>query len=432
MSAVSSEFDIFAHRPVQASVLVTTQVAYKAIAPVGQSDLEFVVPASSDTYIDPNIYLYVRCKLVREDGTDFTDETDHTGVTNNLLHSLFSQCNVQLNGVPITQAGDLYNYRSYLETLLTYGTDAAATHLTNAYWYLDSGNMLACDPTIGSLSNNKGFIKRWELCKHSKEIQLYGRVHADICNVPQLILPGVRLQIRFTKAKPAFYLMHKDATSSAQLKFLDAQRLVNHVKPNPAILMAHNTVLQKGEHARYNLTRVELKTFTYSKGTKSLSIHNAVVGSLPKRLTFAMLKNTDFIGSIESNPYMFRHYNMESFALYVKGTQIPSEGLRLDMSHEKTSVMGYKSLFDGVGIHHSNTGLQVTHDMYINGYFMLVFDLTPDKAASEGHTSHHESGPIRIEARFAKELPDAVTCLLYLEYDHWVRVDFDRNVSTDF
>src|SRR5215469_16007776 len=101
MSAISSDFDIFAHRPVQASVIETTQVAIKTIAPVDQSDLEFVVPASSETYIDPNIYLYVRCKLVKEDGTDFIDETDKTAVANNLLHSLFSQCNVQLNGVSI-------------------------------------------------------------------------------------------------------------------------------------------------------------------------------------------------------------------------------------------------------------------------------------------------------------------------------------------
>jgi len=44
-------------------------------------------------------------------------------------------------------------------------------------------------------------------------------------------------------------------------------------------------------------------------------------------------------------------------------------------------------LFEGSGIHHSNSGLQITHDMYISGYFILLFDLTPDLAASEGQTS---------------------------------------------
>jgi len=35
--------------------------------------------------------------------------------------------------------------------------------------------------------------------------------------------------------------------------------------------------------------------------------------------------------------------------------------------------------FEGSGILHSNTGLQITHDMYFNGYFILLFDLTLDR-----------------------------------------------------
>jgi len=50
-------------------------------------------------------------------------------VTNNFLHSLFSEDNVTFNGITITQASEHYHYRSYLENLMTYGTDAAATHL---------------------------------------------------------------------------------------------------------------------------------------------------------------------------------------------------------------------------------------------------------------------------------------------------------------
>jgi hypothetical protein len=63
---------------------------------------------------------------------------------------------------------------------------------------------------------------------------------------------------------------------------------------------------------------------------------------------------------------------------------------------------------------------------------MLLFDLTLDRAASEGHTSHHDNGNIRIELKFAKQLPYAITCLLYLEFDNSIRVDYSRTVSTDF
>ena len=93
------------------------------------------------------------------------------------------------------------------------------------------------------------------------------------------------------------------------------------------------------------------------------------------------------------------------------------------MSREKTAVMGYITLFEGSGIHHSNTGLQTTPAKYINGYFMLVFDLTPDLAPSEGHILYPAPGNIRIEMKFGKALPDPLVCLLYLEFDSAVLID---------
>jgi len=85
-----------------------------------------------------------------------------------------------------------------------------------------------------------------------------------------------------------------------------------------------------------------------------------------------MVKNTDILGTAGSNPFKFSDYDLEHFAMYVGGKQIPSEGLSLDMSREKTSITGYRTLFGGSGIHHSNSGLQITPAMYINGFFMCL------------------------------------------------------------
>ena len=119
---------------------------------------------------------------------------------------------------------------------------------------------------------------------------------------------------------------------------------------------------------------------------------------------------------MDTKTYKFRHYDNSEFSLYVKGRLVPSERLSLDMDHAKTSVMCYRTLFGGSGIHHSNTGLQITH-MYINGFFMLLFDLTHDHAMLKAHTSLPENGKIRIELQFNRPLHEAITCLLYLEYE---------------
>ena len=145
-----------------------------------------------------------------------------------------------------------------------------------------------------------------------------------------------------------------------------------------------------------------------------------------------MVKNTEFLGSVTKNPYHFHHYDLSSFALKVNSRQVPTEGLSLGMDHEKKSVMGYRKLFEVSGIHQSNSGHQITHDMFIRGYFMLLFDLTPDRAASEGHTSHPDNGNIRVELKFSKPLPEPVTCIFYLQYDNSVCVDTSRRSRRTF
>jgi hypothetical protein len=321
-----SEFDIFAKRPVQTSVLWSRVTHYKPIAPVDQSDLEFVIPGDAETYVDLDIHMSVRGKLVGRDGSAL-ESTDSTTVVNNLLHSLFSQCNVSLNGVSVSSSKDFYNYRAYLETILTYGHDVSHSHLTNAFWYPDEGDFSAHNPP--NEATNRGYKHGWKLTNNSAEIEMYGRVHGDLFNVPRILLPGVQLQIKFTKSKSDFYVMSAKADTEAVFRFLDATLHVRHVKPSPTIQLAHTRALEK-VNARYDMTRVALKTFTFGAGIKSVSIDNAVLGTLPKRLLFTMLRNVDFTGSPDTNPCFFRHFGLNNFVMYVNGRQVPSEGLSLN------------------------------------------------------------------------------------------------------
>jgi len=89
--------------------------------------------------------------------------------------------------------------------------------------------------------------------------------------------------------------------------------------------------------------------------------------------------------------------------------------------------MGFRTFFEGSVIHHSNAGHQITHDIFVNVYFMLLFDPT---SASEYHTSHPKQGNIRTELKFAKPLPEAIMCLLYLEFDNSFLINLARNVTT--
>ena len=176
--------------------------------------------------------------------------------------------------------------------------------MTNAFWYMDTGDLLPCDHTKAE-SRNTGFIARWTLVEQSKEVHLVGRLHSDICNVIPYLLPGVKLYIKITKSNWDLYLMNKKADSNTKFQFLEAYLIFNPIRPNAPYIIIHNATLAKGVLARYNITGFDLKTFIYSAGPKSLSIDKAVLGQLPKRLLFTMIKNKDFMGSLDTNPYYF-------------------------------------------------------------------------------------------------------------------------------
>ena len=258
--SVSSEFDIFAQKPIQTSVQETFEAIFKPIASMDQNDMEFLIPAEHDTYIDLNIRLYVRGKFTTGNGKDL-DSTDFNATANNLFHSFFTQCSITSKGT-ITPTSELYKYCSYLETLLTYGRHAAKSHFTNSFWYLDYGDLQACDPTAAEPTNT-GFIARWNRINHSKEVQLIGRLRCDICIVVPYLLPGVKLQIKLSKCRRPFYLMSTKAVSTTKFQFLEAYLIVNRIRLNPYYLISNNTTLSKGGLARYNLRRVELKTFIF-------------------------------------------------------------------------------------------------------------------------------------------------------------------------
>jgi hypothetical protein len=102
-----------------------------------------------------------------------------------------------------------------------------------------------------------------EPTKKSKVIELVGLLHADICNASTLIISGFTVNVLVTRTCREFYLIAHDPDSKVSFKILEARMLVSHIEPNPSILHAHNTTLEAGGVAKYDLTRVVVKTFTF-------------------------------------------------------------------------------------------------------------------------------------------------------------------------
>lgn len=424
---MKSELDLFAKPAIQSNVIKTEEVAYKPIASLDNANvLEFVSLGHGDTYRDlSSIYLKIKLKIKKDAKDDHTDSS--TGVANNLLHSLFRQCSIYLNGKPTSQTDNNYSYRAYIENLLNYGNDAATTHLESVGWYVDTPEKL--DELKDK--ENVGLDKRKKLVEKSCIVELMGKIHGDMLNQPKLLLNNVDLRVALSLEKPEFYIMEEDTkTSIAQI--LDATLYMNHVTINPGILLAHEAVLQH-KNAHYPYKRVEVKSYTISSGNLSFSLDNVIIGQLPNFLLFCMVDNESYRGKRSKNPFNFKTNEISSFNLSVNGILVPQNPLTFDYAKAPfVSTRAYTSLFRGIGINYHDKGNLISKEFFDNGCFMLAFDLTADLSGNSDCANLLNQGTVRVEARFAKELATTVTCIVYTEFDASIEIDKNRNVITSF
>ena len=108
-----SELDLFSVPPTQTSIENGTWVEYHPLTTVGDgSPIEFDVSGTGEDYIDlGNTMLYVQAKITKQDGTNL-DANDPVGPVNLMLHSLFSQVDISLNGIQVTTSTNTYPYRA--------------------------------------------------------------------------------------------------------------------------------------------------------------------------------------------------------------------------------------------------------------------------------------------------------------------------------
>ena len=160
--------------------------------------LEFEVAGDRNNFIDlQKIFLEIKCKIVQASEADLrydagaaadVTKTDAPYFCDNVLHSIFSDCTVSVNGLKISNAYGNYAHKSFFETEFSHNRDAKAT------W-------LACQGY--SYEHNPGAIataevdRRKALVRQSAECTFYGKVAVDFFTCDRHLLSGVTLRISF-------------------------------------------------------------------------------------------------------------------------------------------------------------------------------------------------------------------------------------------
>jgi hypothetical protein len=242
----------------------------------------------------------------------------------------------------------------------------------SSLWYLDSSQ---------ELKDNNGYTTRLKYISNSETVELYGRLPADIFNSDKMLINGVDMDIKLTPSPEAFYLLAPNDYTKVRIKILDATLFITQVEIKSSLLLAHTNIIAKKRKAYYPVKHTQIKTFTANSGTQQISINNALFGLVPDRILIPLVKNAAFFCFTSTDLFHFHHYDMTNLVLSVNGVQHPSGPLTMDCSTPFAATRAYETLFSSTGYHHDARAHMITLEMFAKGYYILGFDLTPDREA---------------------------------------------------
>src|ERR1700690_232519 len=426
-----SELDIFLVPPTQTSIESGGWVEYNPISSISDGTaIEFSVGGSGQDYIDlANTQLYVRVQLMRNDNTPI-DNNDHVGPVNLFLHSLFSEVELKLNDTLVSSTNGTYAYRSYLETLLSFGPAAKKSQLTSALYYKDNGGTFEEGDPHDANALNQGLKTRHALVTNGRVVDMLGCIHSDLFFQDKYLPSDVGLRMRLVRSKDAFSLMSDTPQQLFKVKILDCKLLVRKVKLSPSVFLAHAKGLERS-NAKFPIRRVICKTFTVPRGNLDFSQESLFSGQLPTRLVIACVDNDAFNGNYQKNPFNCKHYHLTQLKIYLDGQQ-QNHIKPLEPNFGGHQYIGaYMSLFSGTGKLNKDEGNGIERDDFPGGYAIYAFDLTPD-LAEEGHFNLARDGSVRVDMKFANALANTINVIAYAEFENIIEIDRNRNVLFDY
>src|SRR6218665_3844789 len=425
-----SELVLFVVPPTQTSIECGTFVEYNPISTISQgTPIEFSVTGAGQDYLDlSSTQLYVRAQIVKATDEPI-DNNDNVGPTNLFLHSLFSEVDITLNDTLVTSSNNTYAYRSYLETLLSYGGAAKTSQLTSALYYKDVAHHLENANPNDDTAENDGFKIRSTMTREGRAVDMLGCLHSDLFFQDRFLPNDVNIKVRLVRNKDAFCLMSSAAGAAFNVRILECKLYMRKVKLSPSVFLAHAKALEVG-NVKLPIRRAVCKTFIIPAGNLDASQESLFSGQLPTRIVIGCVDNDAFNGLYGKNPFNFKHMNLSQLKVYLDGQQHSLKPLEMNFAHRQY-INAYATLFTGTGKWMRDEGNQISREDFAGGYALYAFDLTADQCEGE-HFNLFKKGNVRLDMKFAQALPNTINVIAFAEFENILEIDRSRNVLFDY
>ena len=328
------------------------------------SVIEFNIDGSSTSYLDlRQTLLYVKLKIIKTDGSNIVKD-ELVGLTNAPLHTLFSQVDLKIQQHPVSEIGNNYAYKGYMDTLLD---TAYKPELNKQCFVKDDSDVDDPSPK----GTNGGLFIRSTLTTESQEVDLIGHLALDMCQQERALLNGVPVHLKLWQNADSFRLM--SPTPDFKVKITDVYLKVALVKVNPAVLLSQAGVL-KDTQALYPYTKSMIKSYAMSQGQYSFTVDDLFQGDIPKRLLVGVVSSSAHHGNYKKNPYNFQHYNCNYIGFFVDGQSVPTDPLQPNYKGNN-----FIDVYDRLYPDTRQRAEVITRREFKDGYCLYVFNIDGDQ-----------------------------------------------------
>ena len=428
--AASSSLDLFLKTPLQTSVEEGSWIEIRPVNSIEESSpVDFHIDGTSEYFLDlANTFIKVKVRIVSPDGQRGYGDDEMVAPVNLLLQAMWSKLDISFNGKRVGSSGHFYPYRSYIETILNFGSDVKRGQLSASGFYMDTPEHFN---SFGG--TNEGFMARRFIGANRKSISLMGRLHSDILNQSRFLIDGVNIHLQLVRQNDAFCIMAPAGHDAVnwKVKLEEASIYVRKVKVAPSCRMGIYKALSISP-ANYPIRRIEQRIFSISNNITSWSQENIIIGQLPRRISFGFVRTSAVHGAYHLNPFLFENLGINFLALHMDGRQIPSRALQPEFNGDNSDyTRTFLQMSSGLGHSFTNQDCGLSYRDFGSGSTLFVFDLNAELTDGD-HIEAVKRGTVRVEVRFSKALTHPVTCILLAEYNNLITIDKDRNISLDY
>lgn len=409
------------YRPVN-----TLDSASPLIFNISNSENEYMSLKDTVFYLKLKITISSKVPLPTLASVELNHSTwDFVAPVNNFMHSIFKNVEIEVNGKPLVHNHNNYAYKSYFDSLFR-STLAEKEGILKNVIYEESDK--------GERSNTHVNAKLSKLIKptefkddgSSDVITLFGKLNIDFFRQNKALIGATNIRIVLHPNNLKFFMISQGA-SVEKVEFLEAMLSVRKATLEPSLF----SLLEKGlyiKNAIYPIERSEIRTFSVAAGLQSIHL-DVLNGQIPKAVCVGFVNNKRFNGVASGNPLKFSNLGVNFLSLKVDGVSFPSIPFTPDFAN-KSCAFELESLYRV--FNKDNQMFKMSKDDFVDNKAFYAIQILSDFLHNKKGISPYKHGNVTLEFKTTSSLTDAITVIVYLQYDNYVTITKEREVLTDY